>query len=53
MKLYKHPVIQLYFYKNKKSAKGIYGKATEEDIKELKEEGIETELMPWLKNTSN
>ena len=40
-------------YKNKKSAKGIYGKATEEDIKELKEEGIETELMPWLKNTSN
>ena len=40
-------------YKNKKSTKGIYGKATEEDIKELKEEGIETELMPWLKNTSN
>tara|TARA_B100000795_G_C22628597_1_gene371718 strand:+ start:387 stop:815 length:429 start_codon:yes stop_codon:yes gene_type:complete len=40
-------------YKNKKSIKGIYGKATEEDLKELKEEGIETGLMPWVKNTTN
>ena len=30
-------------YKNKKSPKGIYGTATKEDLKELKEEGIETE----------
>ena len=40
-------------YKNKKSLKGIYGTATKEDLKELKEEGIETELIPWIKDSSN
>ena len=37
-------------YKSKKTSKGIYGTATKKDLKELKEEGIETELIPWLKN---
>ena len=36
-------------YKNKKISKGIYGTATNEDLKELKEEGIETELIPMDK----
>ncbi len=40
-------------YENKKSSKGIYGTATREDLKELKEEGIEVEMMPWIKNTTN
>ena len=40
-------------YKNKKTTKGIYGTATKEDLKELKEEGIETETMSWIKNTTN
>ena len=40
-------------YKNKKTSKGIYGTATKEDLKELKEEGIETELMPWIKDNTN
>ena len=40
-------------YKNKKVQKGIYGIATKEDLKELKEEGIETELMPWIKGNMN
>jgi len=40
-------------YKNKKNSKGIYGTATKEDLKELKEEGIETELMPWIKDNMN
>ena len=40
-------------YKNKKASKGIYGTASKEDLKDLKEEGIETELIPWVKNTSN
>jgi hypothetical protein len=40
-------------YKNKKVSKGIYGTASKEDLKDLKEEGIETELIPWVKNTSN
>ena len=40
-------------YKNKKSDKGIYGTATKDDLKELKEEGIDTEIIPWVKNTTN
>ena len=31
-------------YENKKKTKGIYGNATKEEIKELKEEGIETQI---------
>ena len=38
---------------NKKESKGIYGKATPEEISELKEEGIETELFPWIENSDN
>ena len=41
------------YYKNEKSPKGIYGKATRKDLKELKEEGIDTEVIPWRKDTSN
>jgi len=40
-------------YKNKKISKGIYGTATKKDIKELKEEGIETKTIPWIKNNMN
>ena len=40
-------------YKNKKASKGIYGTATKEDIKELKEEGIETKLISWIKDKTN
>ena len=41
------------YYKNKKVSKGIYGTATKEDLKELKEEGIETEIIPWIKDNTN
>jgi hypothetical protein len=40
-------------YKSKKTSKGIYGTASKEDLKELKEEGIETVSIPWRKNTTN
>ena len=40
-------------YKNKKASKGIYGTATKENLKELKEEGIEVEVIPWIKNNTN
>jgi hypothetical protein len=40
-------------YKNKKGAKGIYGTVTKEDLKELNEEGIKTEMIPWIKNNTN
>ena len=40
-------------YNNKKRKKGIYGKASTDDIKELSEEGIETETIPWPKDNEN
>ena len=40
-------------YNNKKVLKSIYGSATKEDLKELKEEGIETETIPWIKESIN
>ena len=40
-------------YKDKKISKGIYGTATKNDIKELKEEGIESEIIPWIKDYTN
>ena len=41
------------YYKDKKSKKGIYGMATKKDIKELKEEGIKTAIIPWIKDITN
>ena len=40
-------------YKNKKPSKGIYGTATKEDFKELQEEGVDAEIIPWVKNNTN
>ena len=40
-------------YNSKKNNKGIYGTATKEEIKELKEEGVKTEIIPWLEDKSN
>ncbi len=40
-------------YKNKKSKKGIYGTASNEEIKELREEGINAETIPWFENKKN
>jgi hypothetical protein len=40
-------------YDNKKNDKGIYGSASKKDIEELKEEGIETEVIPWVKENDS
>ena len=40
-------------YDKKKRKKGIFGKASNEDINELKEEGIETHSIPWIENKDN
>jgi len=40
-------------YNDKKTKKGIYGKASPKDVEELKEEGIETELIPWIEDKEN
>ena len=40
-------------YDNKKRDKGIFGTASNDEIKELKEEGIHTEIMPWVDDKKN
>ncbi len=40
-------------YKTKKKEKGIYGTASNKEIKELREEGIETEMIPWIEDNKN
>ena len=42
----------IHYNKNKKS-RGIYGSATDKEIKELKEEGINTEVFPWINDKDN
>ena len=38
---------------DKKTSKGIYGKATPEETKELLDEGIEVSLIPWIESENN
>jgi len=40
-------------YNEKKIKKGIYGTASSTEIKELKDEGIDTEIIPWIEDKSN
>jgi len=40
-------------YNNKKKDKGIFGTASKSEIKELREEGISTEMIPWIDDKSN
>ena len=40
-------------YDSNKKSKGIYGKASKEEIKNLKDEGIETQTIPWIKEREN
>ena len=40
-------------YDKKKNTKGIYGNASKKDLKELKEEGIEAQMIPWIEDKDN
>tara|TARA_B100001027_G_scaffold209177_1_gene175085 strand:+ start:122 stop:553 length:432 start_codon:yes stop_codon:yes gene_type:complete len=40
-------------FNNKRRKKGIYGIASKQDLKELKEEGIDTQMVPWFENENN
>ena len=40
-------------YNSKKKSKGIYGSASKEDLKELKDEGIDTHMLPWIDEKEN
>ena len=44
---------ELFITTIKKKNKGIYGTASKEEIKELREEGIDAEMIPWLENKNN
>tara|TARA_B100001123_G_C15221117_1_gene991281 strand:- start:1019 stop:1459 length:441 start_codon:yes stop_codon:yes gene_type:complete len=39
--------------KNKNNKKGIYGNASQKEINELSEEGINAEIIPWIKEEEN
>ena len=41
------------YNKDRDKKKGIYGRASLTDVKELKEEGIETEMLPWIEDKEN
>jgi len=40
-------------YNNKKKEKGIYGSASPDEIEELRDEGIETQIIPWVEDKNN
>ena len=40
-------------YNKKNKKKGIYGTATKNEIQELKGEGVEAEMIPWIEDKSN
>ena len=43
----------LFITIKKKEKRGIYGSASFDEIKELRDEGIETEVIPWLEDKNN
>ena len=40
-------------YDKKKKSRGIYGNASKKDLNELKEEGIDTQMIPWIEDKDN
>ena len=40
-------------YDDKKKKKGIYGKVTKKEAEELKQEGIDTDIIPWFNESDN
>ena len=40
-------------YNEKRKSKGIYGTATKSEIKELRDEGVEAEMIPWIEDKNN
>ena len=40
-------------YDNKKNHKGIYGSASKKQIRDLQDEGIETQTFPWIEDKNN
>ena len=47
-----YEVRSIHYNKDKKS-QGIYGNASSEEISDLRDEGIDTEVIPWFKDNEN
>ena len=45
--------LDLFIIMKKKKTKGIYGSASKEDLKELKDEGIDAQIIPWIDEKEN
>ena len=43
----------LFIMTIKKKNKGIFGTTTNDELKELKEEGVNVEVIPWIEDKSN
>tara|TARA_B100000424_G_scaffold234830_1_gene198846 strand:- start:151 stop:579 length:429 start_codon:yes stop_codon:yes gene_type:complete len=41
------------YYDKKKNQKGIYGSASKKQIKDLQDEGIQTQTFPWIEDKNN
>ena len=42
-----------FHYNKDNKSKGIYGNATSDEISELRDEGIETDVIPWFNDNEN
>ena len=40
-------------YNSNNKSKNIYGSASQKDVEELKEEGIDTQIIPWFDESEN
>jgi len=40
-------------YDQKKKSRGIYGSISKKDLLELKDEGIDAQIVPWVEDTEN
>ncbi len=40
-------------YSDKKKQKSIYGSASRQELKELKDEGIDAQMIPWVEDKNN
>jgi hypothetical protein len=45
--------IRSIHYNDSKKKKGIYGTASKKDLEELKEEGINAQIIPWVEDKDN
>ena len=45
--------IRSIHYNDSKKKKGIYGTASKKDLEELKEEGIDAQIIPWVEDKDN